>query len=418
MLAVIRRFIGLVRERRLITFLRNKAVLQEIYRHATGSGTGYFFIVKSLPRYFGDKLRKRAVVTAGEVYRQKRQVPREFPLSSADWSRLCDSYALMKSETPVKATSPYFVGGLWEDWSSVHQPHFARALLGRDFDTLALIFQRIGSDEASKGISLSGDQPANFFESIDKANRLNSYLATYARLYPGKTIAHYPTSWGQFPGALREEGVMVPSAPRMSHNAKMLGALAESSAGGGKKSHVLEIGGGFGGVPFHLWRELKFEGRYSNLDIPEVLIISAAFLLSVMPSDRIYLYGDSEKVESRPINLLPHYKLPEVKPGSVDVIFNSHSLSEMNFSTIREYLNQIERIQPLFFLHMNHEYGSHYKVGGGTKAHGVIGADGFDLSEKSFKRIYRGPEVLTNDSLYFGAMDYWENLYIRVSDRP
>lgn len=157
MLAVIRRFIGLVRERRLMTFLRNKAVLQEIYNHATGSGTGYFFIAKSLPRYFGDKLGKKAVVTAGEVYRQKRQVPREFPLSSADWSRLCDSYALMKSETPVKATSPYFVGGLWEDWSSVHQPHFARALLDRDFDTLALIFQRIGSDEASKGISLSGD---------------------------------------------------------------------------------------------------------------------------------------------------------------------------------------------------------------------------------------------------------------------
>lgn len=413
MFRVIRRFLGLVRERRIINFLQKESVLKEIYKHATGSGTVYFFLFKSLPRYLDDKRRKRAVVTAGEVYQQKKTVPSKSPLSNVDWARLCDAYALMRSETPAEPKSPYFVGGLWENWDSVHQPHFVGALLDRDFDTLSYIFKRIGSDEASKGISLSGDQPGNLLESFDRANVINTHLATYARLHPSKQIAHYPADWGHFPGALREEGVLLPSAPRMSHNARTLGALARISAGGGGDGHVLEIGGGFGGVPFHLWRELNFQGRYTILDIPEVLIMAAAFLIGVMPRNTIYLYGDSDEPKSKSINLFPHYKLPEFEAGSVDVIFNSHSLSEMNFSTIREYLSQIERIEPLFFLHMNHEYGSQYEINGVVKAHGIIGSDGLELSKTSFKSLHRCPEILTNDGLYLGAMDYWENLYIR-----
>lgn len=206
MLRVIKRFLGLVAERRLGKFLTEKSLLREVIRHGFSSGTASFFLFRSLPRYFGDKVGKRALVRVGEVRHQRHQQPGECPLSPMDLNRFCDSYALMKSESPGDSTSPYFVGGLWEGWESDHQSHLVRALRERDLAALGSIFSRIGADEASRGISLSGDQPAGFFGSIDMVNRLNTYLETYSNLYPNGSIARYPADWGLFPGALNSGG--------------------------------------------------------------------------------------------------------------------------------------------------------------------------------------------------------------------
>lgn len=205
-LRVIKRFLGLVAERRLGKFLTEKSLLREVIRHGFSSGTASFFLFRSLSRYFGDKVGKRALVRVGEVRHQRRQQPGECPLSPVDLNRFCDSYALMKSESPGDSTSPYFVGGLWEGWESDHQSHLVRALRERDLAALGSIFSRIGADEASRGISLSGDQPAGFFGSIDMVNRLNTYLETYSNLYPNGSIARYPADWGLFPGALNSGG--------------------------------------------------------------------------------------------------------------------------------------------------------------------------------------------------------------------
>jgi putative sugar O-methyltransferase len=51
--------------------------------------------------------------------------------------------------------------------------------------------------------------------------------------------------------------------------------------------------------------------------------------------------------------LLPNYKLPDLEDKSIDVFYNFHSLSEMEFPTIDEYIQQIGRTTKLHFFHEN-----------------------------------------------------------------
>lgn len=110
--------------------------------------------------------------------------------------------------------------------------------------------------------------------------------------------------------------------------------------------------------------------------------------------------------------------MPTLPSTNSSVIFNSHSLTEMNFSSIEEYLRQIERINPMFFLHHNHEHRAKYNVGDELKLHAVIGEGNLQFGKGLFERISRSPEVLTNDGVDFGTLEYWENLYISTNWTP
>lgn len=416
----LRNFVRAIQERRLV---------KSIWRLLREPGTFSHFLFVSLPRYIRNKLSYRNTVRLAEIRSPKDLGNQQYVASDEDLSRLCRSYSQMIQETPKNAESPYFVGGLWEEWKTHHQTQLVRALLAKDFSTLRGLFSNLGVEEASRGISLSGDFARGIYARTLQANRINSLLSTYRAIYPNGQIKLYPKNWGAFPGPLVKNengssGVMIPSGPRLSHNAQTLNSLslaARALTARGRKDgggDILEIGGGFGGVAYHLYNETDFRGTYTNIDIPEVLIISAAFLFSEFKSENIFLYGDSADRKESPIHLVPHYTMATVPRNTSAVIFNSHSLTEMNFSTIEEYLRQIERISPVFFLHQNHEYGSEYLVAGRPKHHAVIGEGSLRFRDGVFERISRTPEVLTNDGEDFGKLDYWENLYINLSPNP
>jgi hypothetical protein len=177
--------------------------------------------------------------------------------------------------------------------------------------------------------------------------------------------------------------------------------------------------GGFGGISFHLFQDHNFSGAYIDFDIPEVLTIAAAFLMSTLPEIPIQLYG--EPMEKNPtcnktIVLLPHFELPNFESSGESVVFNSHSLTEMSPETVSEYLKQILRIGPRFFLHMNHEYESEFTAPDGSwQSHVNLNSPKFELPADKYVRISRSPELLTNDGDVYGAFDYWENLYMAVN---
>ena len=121
---------------------------------------------------------------------------------------------------------------------------------------------------------------------------------------------------------------------------------------------VLEIGGGFGGLAFHLMRP---GGRlkYIGLDLPENVLIQSYYLACAFPNARILTYSTGfaglrrSTLDNYDIVLLPNFTLPDLESSMADLIANVRSLSEMSSETIGEYLKQVNRVGSLFFFHEN-----------------------------------------------------------------
>ena len=113
---------------------------------------------------------------------------------------------------------------------------------------------------------------------------------------------------------------------------------------------------------------------------------------------------------------MPNYSIQDIPDKSCDLIFNSHSLTEMDYSSVKECLKQINRICRKYFLHANNEYGTEYNTPTGKpKKHVVLNSPEFELPKREFKQIYRFPEVIQNYGRIFKQFDYWEYLYERIS---
>jgi putative sugar O-methyltransferase len=121
---------------------------------------------------------------------------------------------------------------------------------------------------------------------------------------------------------------------------------------------VLEIGGGFGGLAYHLLR--RGGGiKYIGLDLPENLLLQSYYLGCAFQNARVLTYSmnfsrlDRTTINNYDIILLPNFALPNIDSSLVDLIINIRSLSEMPTETIQEYFGQIDRIGRLFFFHEN-----------------------------------------------------------------
>jgi len=113
---------------------------------------------------------------------------------------------------------------------------------------------------------------------------------------------------------------------------------------------ILEIGGGFGGLAYHLKRILP-QARYYVLDLPESLIFSAIYLSVLFPKERCHLLdlslSDSVLKDCSPgFSFLPNFLFPRlVKSGlRIDLVINTLSMSEMSESQVRAYCEGIHQL--------------------------------------------------------------------------
>lgn len=160
--------------------------------------------------------------------------------------------------------------------------------------------------------------------------------------------AHVGNPWG-----CRIDGELVtPKATRFHTNAMQIRDLLADCEG----KVVAEIGGGYGGLAHYLIGEIGGL-TYIDFDLPQTLVLAAYYLLLNYPERRFLLFGEGEidysKVGDYDVVLLPNYVIQAVPEKSVDVFFNSFSLSEMPPKTNEAYLNDIARLTRSYFLHNN-----------------------------------------------------------------
>lgn len=145
-----------------------------------------------------------------------------------------------------------------------------------------------------------------------------------------------------------------------------------------RRASALELGGGVGGFAYFLNTIGPTPLTYINIDLPEILCISAYQLLNLFPERKFLLYGECDSVNStvlagHDIALLPSFEIESLDEDSVDVAFNSYSLAEMAPASIENYVGHLSRVTRQAILHVNHV------------CEAVVGADDFPFDVSKFE---------------------------------
>ena len=282
--------------------------------------------------------------------------------------RILKSYQKEIEDFP--RTGVYSSSGLWR---GAEKP----------YDYLEHRLKNFGSDPISDGLSLFKDEM--------NRERIIRYVNLWKRLTGlDFSILNYPSKFGLRTIRLDDSLTTISTAPRFAYYAQRISELV--------KDGVIEIGGSFGAVPFHLFRDFNYQGTYCGFDLPHSLLLAKYFLTQMFPEKTFRFYGENKPAD---IYLLPHYEMPNCK--NADLVFNAHSLSEMGREQIEEYVKQIGRLDPNYFLHFNHEMQ--------TTKEGETLPDQINLSELPIpmKKIGKWFEIFSGDD----QLDYFEYLYAK-----
>jgi putative sugar O-methyltransferase len=203
----------------------------------------------------------------------------------------------------------------------------------------------------------------------------------------------FPSDFGKIHGAHHNGSFYQVSTFRHNYYAYRIDELTNVN------STVVEIGAGYGAVPYQLFENYDFQGSYIIFDLPEMLVLCAAFLKQALPNVDIR-FNDIEaclNYKENQIVLMPHYSFSELKPMSVDMVFNAHSLTELDYSVTSSYLSHIAKISKHYFLSFNHEHRLAYKTEGRMKAHScLIDEDFLSILTQRMSLVYRFPEIIQN----------------------
>jgi len=183
---------------------------------------------------------------------------------------------------------------------------------------------------------------------IEKWRELTSGVISEESLF-------YPIGLGNFFGyeSTDGKGVLIRAAMRQSYNAYQISNILADN-----KNTIVEIGGGWGSFPYHLFKFNDFDGQYISIDLPQVGVLSAFFLIHALPDKKIVLFGEQDDGDND-ILLLPSgcaYDPAYFQDNIADLVFNSHSLTEMPNEVVLNYVALINKISKPggYFLHKNH----------------------------------------------------------------
>lgn len=254
----------------------------------------------------------------------------------------------------------YLPGGSWETTLANEWRHYWDALRRDDISTVARYLRNFFRNEGISG--LWGDHAMyGTFCDADKLARLNrahvmvSHYRVWRECCPSAALEtldapRVGNPWGfRFGDLLLYEPVF-----EYNYQAHYLDSLLRDMVA----PVVVEIGGGFGGLAYHLLRCCP-SVTYVGLDLPEQLLIQSYYLSCTFPDRKIFMYQadspaiDAAALETYDVLLLPNYLLPELPPRMADAVVSIHSLAEMSANAMEETLRQVDRIGRLYFFHQS-----------------------------------------------------------------
>jgi hypothetical protein len=274
--------------------------------------------------------------------------------------RICAAYRLA---TERQATAPEaFAASRW--WRTVQESNLGpvrRALADGDLDALRAMYRDLFRDPCGAGlVGLPVDMARSYrrpqFQRryqhlllIDTLHRMEVWRErTNGRF--SIDVLRGPEIGAPF-GVVLENVLLRPGATDHHYYAHRIIELLK-----GKGSPVIaEIGGGFGGLAYYLLRDHP-EVTYVDFDVPESIALAAYYLGNAFPDLRLTLYGERAG-NCGGISLMPAFSLAEMPADSVDAVFSSHLLPDLDPASLQEYLSRIAHIARVYFLHVDDQAG-------------------------------------------------------------
>ncbi|MCF8479060.1 MAG: putative sugar O-methyltransferase [Rhodospirillum sp.] len=124
--------------------------------------------------------------------------------------------------------------------------------------------------------------------------------------------------------------------------------------GGEMRRTVMEIGSGWGGLA-HVFKRLFPNTTYICVDLAELFLFSATYLMSVFPEAKVaFLDADGNGVEGAwsdyDFIFVPNTLAHEIKGESLDLCMNTVSFQEMTTAQVTEYVALADRLgAPLLY---------------------------------------------------------------------
>lgn len=305
------------------------------------------------------------------------------------------------------AGAPYQTGGEWASYLAERQD-FYEALMEGDAAAATAKLRNFWRNELGPIVK----EYARFEQlSAGESEASDRFCRNIGRNYAiWKEITAKPATVLKVPptgnawGCMIDGEMIVPKACRYYVHSQMLANLTAGS----ERGVVAEIGAGYGGAAYFLLRDTN-NVTYIDFDLPETLVLAAYYILCAFPEKRFFLYGEGDlSVSGRALEafdalFLPNFYLPLLADRSVDVFFNSFSLSEMPYGTLAEYLSQIKRASRGYFLHNNVD-----RSGVVNRGFERIPCSDYPIDENDFALVYK------HFDLFHGqGGDYREVLYRR-----
>ena len=189
------------------------------------------------------------------------------------------------------------------------------------------------------------------------ANRPDFYVARYldvcSKLPPEMHISP-PVRFGEIGWVIDGKIVTCDTYAYQERIALMFecGAIDQLKvvAAAGRTPRILEIGGGFGGLAYHL-KKIVPQAHVVIVDIPESLVFAAAYLSLSIPHDRfVYMTGASPTTDlmcDEPgCTFVPNFMFDRVVDAGFpfDLAINTLSMSEMGPDQVSYYCRGIQKL--------------------------------------------------------------------------
>ena len=273
--------------------------------------------------------------------------------------RICRAYIkTIQSQPP--ASEAYAATNWWEEIRQRSLQPVIRALLSSDVKTLQGMYRNFFRDPCSAGLLNVpfGMSKAYFGGTIKDIHRRFYLSESLHKLdyWSLKTQSRFSIHDLSGPGVGNPFGIYLDSiliragAPYQHYCAHMIDSVLPSS-----DPVVAEIGGGFGGTAYYLLRDCA-NVAYYNFDVPESLALSSYYLSKAFPKLQLHLFGEpdapSAVSDQAKAFLMPLWELSTSPAASFDIVFSSHSMSDLSHKALLHYLRIVCRVTRDFFLYI------------------------------------------------------------------
>ena len=389
---------------KLIIAFRNKTLFQKLSLYAYS-----YFYVKYIIIIGYIKLKnvdKKIDLKKG--FSDHRENLNHHKPKDKDIKRILAAYKKAKIDQ-INAKTEYQIKGNWKEWIDVNYKDLISLLDSNNIAGLGSFLENLFREQATIGTggydlhvkykSLLGNFYIKYawckYRDILKKNNID--LKNFDFPYIGNQT-----------GIFHNESIFSIETLRHIYFACSMKDLLENV----ERPNIVEIGGGLGGQAYQSIKCIKKDLKYLNFDIPEVCVLVSYFLLSAFPDKNIRLYGEGkitlDEGENYNIGIFPAYSIDCLSNTSVDLFFNSCSLSEMDRQTSLEYLSTINRTCKGLILHDNHDKQLKFINTDGTSSLNLRSSDFLPSTDK-FKLIYKRSRThgLPEDYLF----KHYEYLY-------